>query len=309
MSYFRTLFLNLISAWNKFWFDSQSDSQLLCLSVFRVFFYAVMLFFYTSRAFDVELFYSENGLLPSWHRENMELFRFHPTILDGMKSIPLLHSLHTLFLLFLFSCMVGFYTRISTIAAFILHMMFLNRNMSVMFGVDMIATFYLLYMCFARSNVYFSIDAKLARAPAVNSLTSHISWRLMQIQLCVIYAFSGMEKLKGTRWWDGSALFDVLSIGNMQRWDMSFLAHVPILLAANVYVVLFWEIYFPVLIWNKKLKNPMLLMGVFLHIGIYLFMNLPTFGFMMIALYIPFLERADLANILRKARILVRSHY
>ena len=90
---------------------------------------------------------------------------------------------------------------------------------------------------------------------------------------------------------------------------MSFLAHVPILLAANVYVVLFWEIYFPVLIWNKKLKNPMLLMGVFLHIGIYLFMNLPTFGFMMIALYIPFLERADLANILRKARILVRSHY
>ncbi len=126
----------------------------------------------------------------------------------------------------------------------------------------------------------------------------------MQLQLCVIYAFSGMEKLKGTRWWDGSALWDVLTIRNMQRWDLSFLAHAPIALAANVYVVLFWEIYFPVLVWNKKLRVPMLIFGVLLHIGIFLFMNLPSFGFMMISFYVLFLKPEELTLVLRRLRLL-----
>lgn len=293
----------LCAAWNKFWFDSESDQQLLVLGVFRAFFYSVMLFFYITRAFDVEFFYSDQGIMPAWHLPNLEMMKFHPTILTSISSVPALHALHTTFLLLLFFCAIGFMTRISTIAAFFLHLMFLNRNMSVMFGVDMIGTFYLFYMCFTRSNVRFSVDSRFGWAARSQSLPSHIAWRLMQLQLCVIYAFSGLEKLKGTRWWDGSALWDVLSIGNMQRWDLSFVAHVPLILAANVYLVLFWEIYFPVLIWNKKLKNVMLLMGVGLHIGIFLFMNLPSFGFMMISFYVLFLDPEDLRSILRRAWI------
>ena len=115
----------------------------------------------------------------------------------------------------------------------------------------------------------------------------------MQIQICVIYGFSGMEKLKGTRWWDGSAIWDVLSIGNMQRWDLSFVAHFPILLSTAVYVVLLFEIYFPVLVWLRRWRLPMLVFGVQMHIGIYVFMNLPSLGFMMISLYALFLTKEE----------------
>lgn len=288
------------AGWNKFWFDSRSDGQLLSLAAFRVVFYSVMLFFYFTRAFDVEFFFSESGLLPSSYRANLEIFKFHPTILAGLENTLLLHTMHSLFLLTLLFCAAGFLTRISCIAAFLLHLMFLNRNMSVMFGVDMIGTFYMLYMCFARSNAYLSVDSRLFSLKPKQTELSHIALRLMQIQLCVIYAFSGLEKLKGVRWWDGSALWDVLSMGNMQRWDLSFVAHAPILLAAGVYVVLFWEIYFPILIWVKKLRNPMLLFGVGMHIGIFLFMNLPSFGAMMISLYILFLDPEELAAAIRR---------
>jgi hypothetical protein len=281
-------------SWNYFWFDSRSDAQLTILAIFRVCFCLVMFSFYFSRAFDVEFFYSARGILPAWHAKHLEFFRYHPTIFGDTTPLWLLQGLHTLFLGFLLSQALGLFTRISAVGTYFLHMMFLNRNLTAIFGVDMIGTFFLLYLCFANSNAKYSLDAKLGRAAKEQSPLSHIAWRLMQLQVCVVYGFSGLEKCKGTRWWDGSALWDILSMGNLQRWDMSFVAHLPILLSAAVYVVLFWEIYFPVLVWVPRLRLPLLLFGVFMHIGIFLFMNLPGFGFMMISLYLLFLKREEI---------------
>lgn len=296
MSWLRGYAQKIIGGWNYFWFDSKSDGTLVILSAFRFFFCLVMLVAYFTRAFDVEFFYSAAGILPNTYAQNLEFVRYHPSLITDSWNLGWIHALHALFLLALFCQMIGFGTRFAAIATYLLHMVFVNRNMSVMFGVDMIATFFLLYLCFARTNSRFSVDAKLGWGARSQSALSHIAHRLMQIQVCIIYGFSGTEKLKGTRWWDGSALWDVLSIGNMQRWDMSFVAHFPVLLAASVYIVLAWEIYFPALIWQKSLRLPMLFFGVVMHLGIFVFMNLPSFGFMMIALYLLFLKPEEVLN-------------
>jgi hypothetical protein len=70
-------------------------------------------------------------------------------------------------------------------------------------------------------------------------------------------------------------------------------------------VVLFWEIYFPVLVWQPKVRKPMLFFGVLLHIGIFLFMNLPSFGFMMISLYVLFLKKAELLRAGERLKALI----
>jgi hypothetical protein len=290
MAWGKQIALELLGAWNWFWFDSRRDGDLVPLSLFRLTFCFVMLICYFTRAFDVEFFYSVQGILPGWHAQNVDFFRFHPTFITDAWSPFSLHLLHSFFLLTLLSLALGFYTRISAVLVYVLHMAFINRNMSVMFGVDMIATFFLLYLCFANSNARFSLDSWRGRGAIRQSGLSHLAFRLMQVQLCVIYAFSGWEKLKGTRWWDGSAIWDVLSIGNMQRWDLSFVAHFPILLSTAVYVVLLFEIYFPVLVWLRRWRLPLLAFGVQMHIGIFVFMNLPSFGFMMISLYALFLN-------------------
>lgn len=281
------------AAWENFWFDSRSDDTLTALAAFRVGFCGVMFFCYLARAFDVDFFFTGQGIFPLWHKEGIEYFRYHPTFLTNAMSPLLVHGFHTLFLLCLLAQACGLFTRYAAVATYLLHMAFMNRTMPVMFGVDMIGTFFLLYLCFADTNARYSLDARLGRGVKRQSGMSHIAWRLMQVQVCVIYGFSGLEKMKGTRWWDGSALWDVLSIGNMQRFDLSFVAHVPFLLAASVYVVLSWEIYFPVLIWSKRFRLPMLAFGVFMHIGIYVFMNLPSFGFMMMTLYLLFLRKEE----------------
>lgn len=290
--------------WNYFWFDSRSDAQLPVLAVFRFCFVGVMFFFYLTRAFDVEFFYAGTGILPSWHAKHLELFRFHPTVFNDATPLWLLHSAHSLFLLALLALTLGFCTRPAAIITYVLHLLFVNRNLTAMFGVDMIGTFFLLYLCFANSNARYSLDSWWGRGAVRQSSASHIAWRLMQIQVCVIYAFSGLEKCKGTRWWDGSAAWDVLSMGTLQRWDLSFVAHAPILLSMVVYVVLFWEIYMPILVWVPRLRLPMLLFGTFMHLGIFLFMNLPAFGFMMIALYLLFLRTDELERGIAKLRLL-----
>lgn len=93
-------------------------------------------------------------------------------------------------------------------------------------------------------------------------------------------------------------MWDILTIGDMQRWDMSFMSHVPYVLALMAFTVLAWEIYFPVMIWNKKIKNLVLGFGFSMHLGIGLFMNLPSFAAMMISYYALFLSKDELLKLI-----------
>lgn len=283
-----------LRAWNQFWFDSRSDAELAILGFFRICLAGVLLFAYVSRTPDLEFFYSESGILPSVFRGSAEMFRYRPTPLDGVASPALLQGLHALFLLCLAALLVGWRARSAAVASYLLHMIFLNRNTAVQFGVDTIGTFFLFYLCFTPCGARYSLDARRATG-ARQTLLGHVAWRLMQLQVCVIYGYSGLTKLQGTRWWDGSAFWDILSAGNLQRWDLSFVAHAPIVIATVVYLVLLWEIYFPALIWVPRLRLPMLAFGVLMHLGIFLFMNLPSFGFLMIGLYVLFLKEDEIA--------------
>lgn len=303
MSWVKTQITDLARGWNRFWFDSVTDSTLTSLGLFRICFGTVMLIFYLTRIPDLAFFYGEDGILPLSHRASMDFLAWHPTIFTWLDSLAAIKIFHAVFCLALLTLTLGLFTRASAITVYLLHLMFLNRNMSVMFGVDTIGTFFFLYLCFSDSGKRFSLDEKWrGLSSAGHSARSHIAWRLMQLQVCVIYSYSGLEKLKGVRWWDGSALWDVLSIGNMQRWDMSFVAHFPVFLAGAVYLLLLWELYFCALVWVPRLRLPMLAFGVFLHIGIFVFMNLPSFGFMMIAMYLLFLKGEEVEHGLGRIR-------
>jgi hypothetical protein len=113
-----------------------------------------------------------------------------------------------------------------------------------------------------------------------------------------VFFFSGAVKHRGVGWGAGSALWDVFSAGHLQRFDMSFVAHVPVLLPGAAYLLLLWELYFPVLAWLPRTRLPMLAFGVLLHLGIFLFMNLPSFGFLMISLYLLFLKESEIEGLI-----------
>ena len=151
----------------------------------------------------------------------------------------------------------------------------------------MIATYFLFYMAFA--------DHRPGRSRKDRRGTlGSIAYRFCQIQLCVIYAYSGFDKLKGGEWWQGLALWDVVANSQIARFNMVWAHHFPLTIAVMTYMSLAWEIYFPALVWVPKTRRFMLIFGVLFHIGIGTLMVIPFFGALMIATYIFFLTQSEI---------------
>ena len=132
----------------------------------------------------------------------------------------------------------------------IINMGFIQRNYSVNFGADIIATLFLFYMSFTQSCERLSIlNWKKAKIPNVSSnMISSMMMRMMQVQISVIYAYTGWEKLKGASWWDGTALWSVMANPQMTTADFSFLRAFPWSIPILAYSTIIFEMYFPAMV-------------------------------------------------------------
>jgi hypothetical protein len=166
--------------------------------------------------------------------------------------------------------------------------------MAPTYGVDMISMFFLFYLFFA--------DTRTKGSPLAS-----MACRLIQIQVCIIYGYSGLDKVKGPMWWSGEALWGVVSNVQIARWDFSVLSHFPLALVLATFATMIWEIYFPALVWVRPVRNWVLGFGVLLHVGIAVTVNIPFFGLLMILSYICFLTEEEASKMMLSIRRVVPS--
>ena len=115
------------------------------------------------------------------------------------------------------------------------------------------------------------------------SVAANIGLRLIQCHLVVIYAMSGLSKLRGDAWWNGTAIWGTLAAGEFRLFDLTWLAAYPLLLNAMTHGALLLEIGYPVLIWVRPLR-PLWIAGVVLmHAAIGLTLGLFEFSLAMVA--------------------------
>jgi hypothetical protein len=259
------------------------------MTLFRKLLASTLLIFYVFRSWDLELFFSDQGIAPRSVLSVLMVTDFRYSLLNVFPSTGALWFFHGAFLICLLSILAGFWVRGAAIVGTVLHLSFLHRNLGGCYGVDLIATFFLLYFCAADFR-----RVQPAR-PDRRALLGSVAFRLCQIQVCIIYAYSGMHKLKGVNWWRGDAIWYTVANFQMTSLDFSWLAHFPLLVAVATFSTLLWELYFPVLIWVKPVKYPLMIFGVFLHLGIAITLNIPFFGALMVCTYSLFLEE-DLAS-------------
>ena len=290
--------------WQEFWFG---EVDLLPICVFRAALGTCLFFFVASRTGDLELFYTDRGFIPTSYAASVTFLSYQKSIFHYFDNLAFVTVCHYTLLVFLAMLALGLFTRVSSVASYLLCLMFVNRNPAVQYGVDFISMFYLFYLMFCDAGARFSMDAWLKGrhrtaqlAPSVSGVATSIAFRLMQIQLCIIYFYSGTAKLKGTRWWNGSAIWDVFTMEGLVRFDMSFLAYFPHLLVVFCYLTLLWEIYFPVLIWTRPFRNLLIVFGCIMHIGFGYFIQIPIFGAVMCSLYLLFMDPAQLRALLEK---------
>lgn len=207
---------------------------------------------------------------------------------------------------------VGFLTRIASIAMWALLSSFFLRNWMMLNAADVLLRSATFYVAIAPSGAAWSID---------NLIRSRIGWkptgwvrpwslRLIQIQLCIVYFFTGIEKLAPLQkwlngethsdWLSGQAVARSLHHVHLARFEWP--SHIPWqVLAPMTWLTIAWEILFVVLICFRRTRYATLAFGVLLHAGIMLLMEVTHFSVTITAFYFAFVPVAVLMDIRGKA--------
>lgn len=285
-----------LKSWDHFWFGPQ---KLINLALMRILLVGTMLHLYFLRSWNIAYFTDYSFMPRSLALESIDQF-MRPSFAWFFWPDSMAGSMHAMYVALLLLLFLGIGGRAVAMVAWVLHMGFLDRNYAAMFGADVIAGVFLFYMAFADSCARLSVLNLLKKTKPVRMESDFLTsamMRMMQFQICIIYAYTGFEKLKGQSWWDGTALWSVIANPQMVNHDWTFLRHIPIVIAIGSFVSVLFEIYFPAAMVNPKFRKYWLLLGVFFHLSIGLLMGLMHFSLVMISTYFLFvspdvLERA-----------------
>jgi hypothetical protein len=212
------------------------------------------------------------------------------------ESPAVLWSLHVAALVVLTMFAAGLFTRVTSILSFLITLSYCHRLTGSLFGLDQINLFLVMYLMLAPSGSVWSLDRwlamrrqpKLAEPPPATM--TNVAMRLLQVHLCVIYLFGGIGKARGDLWWDGSAVWFAIANLEYQSLDVTWLVHWPWLVALLTHVTLFWELFYPVLIWPRLTRPIFLALAFAVHGGIALALGMKTFGLAMIIANLVFLS-------------------
>jgi hypothetical protein len=212
---------------------------------------------------------------------------------------------------------LGLWTPVTAVVTWLGALSYINRGLTTLFGMDTMTNIALIYLMvgylFTRPSARaLSLDrllwrrrqarlggARAAVAADASSVSVNFAVRMMQIHFCVIYLGSGLSKLLGAAWWNGTAVWWTMvnyefAPMNLRYYNefLGFLArHRPLwelVMTGGVIYTLVVEIGFPFLVWNRRLRWLMVIGGVGLHTGIALTMGLTGFSLMMLILLLSF---------------------
>ena len=193
-------------------------------------------------------------------------------------------------------------------ALVLLVMFYLLYQMNMFFtnAGDKMARLILTYLVFADSYQYFvllkekttSINARRFR-----NLLSNLAALSIMIQLCLAYFTLGIAKLNDPLWQHGQATYYALSMERYTGTSLNkYLVQFKWLDVLSNYAVMLFELGFPLLIWFKKLRKPLLLSGLVFHLCIYIFMMIYGFQIVFLMTYGLFLPDSFFTRLYLKAK-------
>ena len=239
----------------------------------------------------------------------------------GIKGVLIDHGFgaiggRALYFISFASCLsaaVGWQSTLAVALAFATSVLQRGWNYLPLSSADDVMRAFLFCLIWSDCGAVWSIDAWLAgrrhesRTRTVRSVIAPL--RLIRFQTALVYLSAGLWKLYNPLWRDGSAVYYILNTNLYHRFPSLDPALAVPLTAAATYGTLAWEIAFPVLILQRHTRVMALVLGVFLHIGMLVTLEIGLFHFVMLAGYIAFLDPhksdryvARLSNFARRFR-------
>jgi hypothetical protein len=258
-------------------------------ALFRILFGLSLLMLRLSLLPDLTFFYSSEGLLPNEQLSAHQNDRFW-SLLHFVDSPAAVQAVNAIYLVVLVSVVAGFYTRPMTVLLFLMTVSFKWRNPLIINMGDEAASVVSFWLMFANSGYCWSVDAwrrQRARRP-LTRWQGTWALRCMQFQLCFIYFCTAMQKLTDPDWLLGNAMFYVAALVYDWVRPMTAMMDYPLVYKSLTYVTFGFEIAFPCLVWFRRLRLPMVAMGIVFHLGIAILLGLHFICWIMIAMLMLF---------------------
>ena len=244
---------------------------------------------------DLVAHYSDAGVLPRAVLNDVLLKPGYWSI-HALSGSPAVQGL--LFLgatLFALAMLVGYHSRVATIASWVLLISMHNRNPLLIFAADDVLRAVMFWAMFLPLGAAYSVDRAMntATRPIPVRILSGATLALM-VQQCFIYIFSAVFKTTNEAWWpDGTAVYYSLSYDQYVTPLGHFLLNLGPLLTLFTLVTLVLEWVGPLLIWspvrNDLCRMAAVVIFIGLHAGFGLTLNLGIFPFLSIFTWLAFI--------------------
>lgn len=237
--------------------------------------------------------YGQYGFI-QWTLSKLSNYSFTPHIgdasifLSDVFQISTDNATYLLLYIYAILCVmlvVGLFTRFTTVVLFFLHLAFINTGNAVIYGVDVFTQMALFYGMFFPLSSAYTLDNKIGISEFKKcSSGAGISLRCIQIQMCMVYFSTAIEKSLGIQWWNGEAIWRTFMMPIFKTYDFSWLANLPLIAIITGILVLIIEAGYIVAMWIPKLRVVCLVLISALHLNISILMGMWFFGFVMIFL-------------------------
>lgn len=200
---------------------------------------------------------------------------------------------------------IGWRPSISLVVAFALLVAIQRTNTMILNSGDIILRNLTLLLALTPSGAAMSVDRVRRHgrdAFWTSAMVAPWGMRLVQLQMVVVYFFAFWSK-SGELWQNGTAVSTAFRLQDLQRFgELS-------LFVDNIWVVAFltWstlavELSLAALLWVKRLRPYLIVLGVLLHLMIDTFVLVGFFGLAMIAGLMTFLDADRIDNAVRRRR-------
>jgi hypothetical protein len=235
--------------------------DLRSLALLRITLAASLLVDLGARALDHAAFDSDQGILP---RALLAPFARLTLPLHRMSDSTALHVLlYALAALAALALLVGYRTRAATVVSLLLLLSAHERNRMILDGGDHLLRILLFWGMFVPLGARWSLDRRRAPArspgpldPQTGELRS-LGAAALLVQLASMYVCTGLLKLHGAPWHDGTAVRYALLAHHMVSPLGLLLAGAPRLMSALTVMVLVFEILGPFLWFSPWRRGPL----------------------------------------------------
>jgi predicted DCC family thiol-disulfide oxidoreductase YuxK len=292
--------------WREIWFQSSPTSP---LEIMRIGIGAAMLIHYALASPYLFDFWGDTG----WMTRELVLNESHDpwtqSVFFYFNAPWQWVAFHIFFLICCAAFAVGWHTPWVKWVVLIGQISYDYRNPMLPYGVDKILACLLLILCLAPIGRAMSLDrvravraAKLknldATVPPYMSPRAGACTRLIQVQMAVLFFYSGVGKIGGEDWWNGDAVWIVFTTHeHYSKLILDVLAHHYWIVNAATYGTILIEVAFPFLIWQRATRPYLLAGALFLHAQFGLLMGLIYFSFVMMMGHMSFLRPEWLARL------------